>query len=117
MFTYPMTFLEAVGREEGVYATGSRPNRNNNPGDIEYGRFAIAHGATGTDGRFAIFPSLAIGYAAMKSLFLSPAYAGLTVAEALNKWAPPIENQTNRYITNVCLWVGCEPTDLIANVL
>ena len=112
-----MTFLEAVAREEGFYVEGSRPNRNKNPGDIEFGRFATAHGATQGDPRFAVFPDAATGWAAMKALFQGPAYKGLTVAEALNKWAPPVENQTNAYIANVCKWAACQPTDVIDSLL
>ncbi len=40
---------------------GSRSWRNNNPGNIEYGPFARSMGATGTDGRFAKFPSYEAG--------------------------------------------------------
>ena len=112
-----MTFLEAVGRMEGVYAIGSRPQRNNNPGDIEYGKFAQAHGATGSDGRFAIFPSLDAGYSAMRALFEAPSYKGLTVAAALNRWAPAVENNTNHYISAVCAWVPCSPTDIVDTLL
>jgi hypothetical protein len=100
-----LTFVEAIAREEGFFNTASRPHRNNNPGDLEYGRFTRAHGATGTDGRFAIFKDAEAGFKAMSAL-LRGAYVGLTVAEALNKWAPPIENQTNSYIKNVCFWTG-----------
>jgi hypothetical protein len=52
-----------------------------------------------------------MGFAAMADLFGGPTYKGLTVAEALNKWAPPVENNTNSYIGNVCEWVGCKPDD------
>lgn len=111
-----MTFLQAIARQEGFYAAGTRPARNLNPGDIEYGRFAIAHGATGTDGRFAIFPTEDAGFAAMKALFRS-GYSGLTVKEAINKWAPPVENDDTRYINNLCGWAGCHPDDLIDPLL
>jgi hypothetical protein len=112
-----MNFLQAVAREEGFYAVGTRPQRNLNPGDIEAGRFAAAHGATGSDGRFAIFPTADAGFAAMRALFQAPGYRGLTVADALNRWAPPVENQTNAYIKNVCQWATCEPTDVIDGLL
>ncbi len=49
----------------------------------------------------------------MKELFGFKLYKGLTVEEALNKWAPPVENQTSIYVTHVCQWVGCQPTDII----
>lgn len=112
-----LNFLQAVAREEGFYAAGTRPQRNLNPGDIEAGRFAAAHGATGSDGRFAIFPNADAGFAAMRALFQAPGYKGLTVEAALNRWAPPVENQTNAYIKNVCEWAGCQPTDVIDNLL
>lgn len=112
-----MNFLTAVAREEGFYVQGTRPNRNNNPGDIEAGRFATAHGATDSDGRFAIFPDIKAGFKAMAALFLAPAYINLTVAQALNRWAPPVENETNQYIKNVCIWVGCKDSDLIAPLI
>jgi hypothetical protein len=108
-----MTFLQAVARQEGFYVEGTRPQRNNNPGDIEYGQFAKAHLATSGDPRFAIFPDVTTGFAAMRALFQAPAYKGLTVEAALNKWAPPVENATSIYIEHVCEWVPCQPTDLI----
>lgn len=112
-----MNFLQAVAREEGFYNLGTRPQRNLNPGDIEWGKFAQAHGATGTDGRFAKFPTADAGFAAMKALFQAPSYRGLTVAAALNRWAPPVENHTNIYIDNVCKWANCHPTDVIDGLL
>lgn len=107
-----MNFIEAVAREEGFQVLGSRPNRNNNPGDIEFGKFAKAHGATAGDPRFAVFPDAVTGFAAMSALFKS-AYIGLTVAQALNKWAPPVENKTNSYIANVCAWTGLSPDTIL----
>ncbi len=115
--TAPMTFLEAIAREEGFYAAGTRPCRNNNPGNIEWGKFAQAHGATSGDPRYALFPTADLGFATMRILFQCPGYKGLTVAEALNRWAPPVENQTNIYITNVCKWTGLTPDTVIDDVL
>jgi hypothetical protein len=112
-----MTILEAIARMEGFYVIGSRPQRNNNPGDIEYGRFSVAHGATGSDGRFAVFPSPDAGFRAMAALLSAPAYAGLTVGQALDKWAPPIENNTNAYTAFVCKAVGCTPDTPLAGLL
>lgn len=107
-----MTLLEAMARQEGFYVKGTRPNKNNNPGDIEFGPFAKQHGATGSDGRFAIFPSAAAGFAAMGAL-LRKHYAGLTIKAALNKYAPPVENATDIYLAHVCEWSGVHPDDLI----
>jgi hypothetical protein len=79
----------------------NRPQRNNNPGDMEYGPFAKAHGATGTDGGFAIFANYAAGHNALLALLRSKNYAGLSVAQAITKYAPPNENNTKGYIASV----------------
>lgn len=115
-----MSFLEAMARMEGFYRRGARPQRNNNPGDIEFGKFATAHGATHAEqpaNRFAVFPDAATGFDAMRALLTSRGYAGLTVAQALNRWAPPVENDTNGYIVNVCTWAGCKPDDALEPLL
>lgn len=115
-----MTFTQAVAREEGFGVPGTRPTRNNNPGDLEYHEWMVTFGGkleTGAHPRFASFPTSEQGFSAMRHLFGFPIYKGLTVAAALNKWAPPVENATNSYIGNVCKWVGCKPTDIIDGLL
>ena len=115
----PCTVLEAMARMEGFYVQGSRANRNNNPGNIEFGRFAAAHGGIlerGVNPRFAEFTTADAGFSAMRALLFS-AYLGLSMAAALNKWAPPVENQTNVYIENVCHWTGLSPDDIVTALL
>jgi hypothetical protein len=110
-----VTFCEAIAREEGWDAAGPSKNRcqrNDNPGDICYGRFAIAHGATGTDGRFAIFPDAQTGFNAMSAL-LEASYLGMTLTQAIYRYAPPIENDTERYIRNVCAWTRLTAGDVL----
>lgn len=90
--------LDAMQKHEGYYP-GSRSYRNNNPGNIEYGDFAKAHGATGSDGRFAIFPDYQSGRNAQeKLLFESPGYKDLTLGQAINRWAPGSENNVPAYL-------------------
>jgi hypothetical protein len=95
---------DAIAHQEGFYAKGgtpNRPQRNHNPGNIKMGHFAESHGAIGHDGPFAIFPSDAVGMAALNTLLASPAYAGLSVDQAITKYAPPSENNTAAYIASV----------------
>jgi hypothetical protein len=101
----PITFCEAIARREGWLVPTSRCRRNHNPGNIEFGNFARAHGATHGDPRFAVFPDDKTGFEAMSALLIQ-GYANLTVAQAIAKWAPPIENDTESYIENVCTWTG-----------
>jgi hypothetical protein len=108
-----LTIIQAIARMEGWGIVGDLPTRNNNPGDIDNGRFAKAHGAEpGTSGRFAVFETPADGFSALRALLLA-AYVGLTVEAALNKYAPPCENQTNAYIGNVCKWTGLTPDTIL----
>lgn len=81
--------------------SGSRGISNNDPGNLEYGKFAIANGATGSDGRFAIFPSIEAGVAAHERL-LKDAYIskGLdTPRKIIAKYAPAIENNQGAYLS------------------
>lgn len=90
-----------------VRQSGARNWRNNNPGNIEYGSFAKSHGAIGTDGRFAIFPSYQVGRSAKEALlFSSSGYAGKTISQAINRYAPPVENNTTSYVNSVAGAIG-----------
>jgi hypothetical protein len=112
-----MTLVEAIARMEGWLDPISRCRRNNNPGNIEAGKFAAAHGATGSDGRFAIFPSAAAGFAALVALLQMRSYSKLTVAQTIARYAPSNENDTRRYIALVCQWTGAQADDPIAPLL
>jgi hypothetical protein len=86
----------AIQKHEG-WRPGTRSYRNNNPGNIEYGKFAKSNGAIGSDGRFAIFPDYNTGRIALKTL-LKKNYSHLTIKGMVNKYAPGFENDTNAYI-------------------
>lgn len=77
---------------------GARNWRNNNPGNIEYGDYAKSMGAIGTDGRFAIFPDYETGRKAKEGLiFEGKNYSTLPLTDAINRYAPPSENNTQMY--------------------
>ena len=77
-------------------AKANIPQRANNPGDIEYGQFARAHGATGfvlardpKTGKYAkiaTFPDFATGDRAAKVLLQSKDYANLSGKQLLQAW-------------------------------
>lgn len=94
-----MDLLSAMARQEGFGQAGALGTRNKNPGNIQPG---------GVEESFA---TIADGYTAMRNL-LAKSYAGLTLAQAITKWAPPrdkngnIINDTAAYIANVSKWTG-----------
>ncbi len=98
-----------VRRPDGsvVVLRGSRNWRNNNPGNIEAGNYAISQGAIGSDGRFAVFPNYDLGRRAKEKLiFEGNRYRNLTLADAIARYAPPGENNTSWYQKIVLAAVG-----------
>ena len=86
---------QGIAHAEGFFAKEASqniPQRAHNPGDIEYGSFAIAHGATGSitaqgGHRIAVFPDDGTGWEALYALLGSKGYAGLTPSQAAQRWA------------------------------
>jgi hypothetical protein len=118
----PGTITEVVERGPGFNVvkyddgkverrTGARNWRNNNPGNIEFSDFARRQGAIGTDGRFAIFPTYEAGKRAKEALlFEGRNYSGLTIAQAITRYAPPSENDTAMYIRVAAGAAGVAPS-------
>jgi hypothetical protein len=115
----PMNLLRAMAKQEGFFKHGTRAQKNNNPGNINYGKFAQTHGATGGDDKgYAIFPTPGVGWAALEALLKTPTYKGRTLREALYTYCPPKgdrrgDNDTDAYIRNVCDWTGLTPNTII----
>jgi hypothetical protein len=97
---------------------GARNWRNNNPGNIEFGDFAKANGAIGSDGRFAVFPTYEAGRAAKGALlFSSEGYEGKSIASALERYAPRSDNNnTDAYIATVAGALGVDPNTPLADL-
>lgn len=91
---------------QSINVGGDRNWRNNNPGNIEAGKFANAHGATGSDGVFAIFPDGATGMTALESLLDTYTYQQLTIEGAMERYAPPKENNTDAYVSFITERLG-----------
>lgn len=113
----PLKLWEAIAREEGFYVLHSRAQRNNNPGNLEYGSFTVAHGAVSSDGRFAIFDSPSNGFQALRVLLAGPVYASCTLEEWAAKYAPSNENNTNEYLENVYTWCHANAGTLVSSLL
>lgn len=75
-----------------IHIDGTPAWRNSNAGNIIVSTFARNHGAIGEGGRFAVFPDDATGMAAIKALLKTNSYRNLTIAQAIEKWAPSDDN-------------------------
>ena len=98
--------------------TAPRGIRNNNPGNIEWGSFTRGMGATGSDGRFATFNTMAEGVCALARLLIVYYDKQLpnridTIREVIERWAPSSENDTNAYIMAVCHLCEVGPDDIL----
>ena len=82
-----------------VRSGGTRAWRNNNPGNIRNAVFAEQRGSLGEAGGFAVFPNERAGRQALVDLLSTDTYQDLTINEAINRYAPPSENNTRNYQT------------------
>ena len=80
-----------------VRVGGSRSWRNNNHGNMRYTDFSRDKSAIGTAGKFAAFPSVGTGRAALSLLLRGPKYLNLSITKAISRYAPPSENNTDNY--------------------
>lgn len=96
----------------------SRGYRNNNPLNIRISS-TIWQGmiptANNGDGSFVQFTSMAYGFrAAMRNIRTYIVnYGTNTVQAIINRWAPPTENLTSKYVTDVCRLSGLQPGTII----
>jgi hypothetical protein len=98
--------------------------RNNNPGNIDYHDNIPWDGLDKTkpsDGRFCRFISPEYGIRAMARILRnyakrdgSPGVGGPgidTMQEIINRWAPPVENNTSSYVMAVCKAISKGPQE------
>ena len=91
--------------------------RNNNPLNIRRGKDQWKGlRALQTDSAFCQFETLEYGWRAAFYLLTRTYYHKYrlyTIRMIINKWAPPNENQTAKYIENVCRLTGIGPDEPI----
>lgn len=91
----------------------SRGIRNNNPGNIRYveGITSEYKGCVGSDGAFCKFDSPTNGIRALAMLLSTyqRKHGIKTIRAAINRWAPPVENDTGAYVNAVAKKVGVGP--------
>lgn len=119
--TIPAAAHDAVAAVVAQHITTTklpRGIRNNNPGNIRYGA-AIWQGTVPgphQDPSFVTFTTMAYGVRAAAILFYHTYYNhyGLnTVRKLINRWAPPVENDTGAYVAAVAKGCGVSPDDII----
>ena len=98
----------------------TRGVRNNNPGNIEKGASwkGLDPARTAAESRFAVFVSPQYGFRALARVLRNyQANYGLkSVRQIINRWAPPVENDTGAYVNAVARHLNVAP-DATINVV
>ena len=110
------TDVETVDGEQ-FRRSGARNWRNNNPGNLEFaGGFSKSRGAVGSDGRFAVFPTLEIGMKAKEDLVFGNNYINLSIRNAIAKYAPEKENDVNMYVGRIVQATRATPDTVLKDL-
>lgn len=88
----------------------TRAVRNNNPGNLIASPWTQKQcGYEGMDDkRFAVFKTFADGFCALARLMECSSYRGLTIPQAIARYAPIVENDTQEYIEIVLQKTGID---------
>jgi len=94
----------------------TRGLRNNNPGNIEKGDNWRGMASEQTDSRFITFVKPEYGIRAMARIIKNykKKYNVNTIYKIIERWAPPIENDTENYAAFVAKQVGVSAHDPIS---
>lgn len=95
-------YIYADGSVE-VRQGGTLPWRNKNPGALRGSDKSV-----GRANKFAVFASEEDGMAAMKALLCSNGYCNLSLKAAIFKYAPPHENNTTKYQSDLKKYTGLD---------
>lgn len=99
----------------GVKVAQARGERNNNPGNIRHGDKWQGMAPTQTDKSFVQFVSPEYGIRALAKILKNyqERHKLKTIAEIINRWAPPSENDTSSYIAAVSAKLNIDPHAVI----
>lgn len=94
----------------------ARGIRNNSPGNIRLNPHVhwLGQSQEQTDGSFVQFDKPEFGIRAIVRILRSYQRDGInTVSGAINRWAPPNENDTHAYVDAVCKGCGKKPDEVV----
>ena len=110
----PDKLAALIAEEEGFGVPGTLPTRNHNPGDLRHSPHSDhpgdpnAIGAIDTDEH---------GWADLERQLEIYAAHSMTLRAAIYAFAPPNENNSERYLNFVCQGLGCSPDIPVAEAL
>lgn len=106
---------QAVSRMEGFGIPGAKPTRFNNPGDLRHSPHSSHEGEGPND--IGKIDTPEHGWEDLELQLQKYAYRGLTLAELVECYAPPSENDTARYLASICAFGSWSPKTTVADAL
>ena len=113
-----MTLLAwLIAKEEGFGLPGKIPTERRNPGDLRHSPHSSHVGVSPDD--IGIIDTVTHGWEDLERQLSIDASRGMTLAQLVYSWAPPNENDSARYLTNVLRGFGgvILPTTPLTEVL
>lgn len=111
-----MTVVYSGGSSVLIKKDGTLAWRNNNPGNIVCGFKSKNNGAIGCNNGFSVFSDIETGRKAQVELLKRKSYQDRTIAESMEKYAPPKFNNTEKYIQYVTKKTGMSRDKKLANM-
>jgi hypothetical protein len=90
---------QLIAKEEGFFKSGNLPARNHNPGDLRHSPHS--QHAPGAPDAIGVIDDDADGWEDLERQLRIDAGRGMTLCQAIYSWAPPTENPTARYLSDV----------------
>lgn len=104
-----------VAQMEGFGIPGSMPTRDHNPGDLRHSPHSSHEGEGSND--IGIIDDDEDGWADLERQLEIYAAHSMTLRAAIYAFAPPTENNSERYLKFVCDGLGCSPDTPVSEAL
>jgi hypothetical protein len=101
---------QLIAKEEGFGIPGAVPTRDNNPGDLRHSPNSSHDGEGSND--IGIIDSVSDGWADLERQLQIYADHSMTLRAAIYAFAPPEENDSERYLNFICEGLGNVSPDI-----
>jgi hypothetical protein len=103
-----------IAQEEGYGIPGALPTRDNNPGDLRHSPHSLHAGDPDAIGQINTPEN---GWADLERQLQLFAHRGMSLRAAIYQFAPPSENDSERYLNFVCQGLGVSADTSVAEAL
>lgn len=111
-----MTLLaHLISKMEGFGIPGAQPTRKNNPGDLRHSPHSSHEGEGPND--IGEIDTIEHGWEDLEEQLQKDAARNMTLQQLVETYAPPNENNTQRYLDYLCTGLGVGPDTPVAEAI